>query len=715
MRESVGRARREAGERVVMTASTSRASGIRAGLTLTVVTLVLAETMRVSFPLLYDFAGRIGFTTAAWVVPLIFSLPLLAGFLGRWTRPPVLTAVGAGGLAVARVVMQVQDTPGLAVAVAGTLLGLVGLSAAWRQASVVTTGATVSSMFFLGLAVDTAIRIGLTTWDAAWQSTPFAWAVGLAGPAVLGWLVVTGFGPPSAGAVAPDGRGIVPDGRGIAPEGGGVVPDAGVETEGRDSLWLAMLPGPVFALQTLFLANPAFLASSGLISLPIAGAIVLVGLAGAAAMPAVRGRGVWIARAGLLGTAIAFTGPTGVTGASVWVGLVAGQLCLAALLARAGERRASPGTSPLRPGALASQIGLGAGLGSLALVAVLLPYQISYEIPLGLPQFVFAGLGALIVVVLSWPAPASVAADGGSPARSSLWVRRIAVLAPLAAVAVPVWSASTWPDVAAMYAGSLAATAPAQDRFEVRVATYNIHSAVSSDGRLDPEGIARVLEDGGAEVALLQEVARGWPLAGGLDTAAWLSRRLGADIAYGGAADHQFGNAVLSKRPIVRHWAGVMDQGEGTMRRGYVGVTIPNGGTTFDVWSTHLQHQDHTTATRRAQAERVLAAWAEIGQPDRTIFGGDLNSLPGSPDIEPWFDGTGLLSAQDEAGDPGLNTSPAENPTGRIDWILGTSDVEFIDAAVPRTLASDHLPVFATVVSRVPLPCPGAVPGLTSC
>ncbi|NIU79200.1 MAG: hypothetical protein GWN71_38320 [Gammaproteobacteria bacterium] len=133
------------------------------------------------------------------------------------------------------------------------------------------------------------------------------------------------------------------------------------------------------------------------------------------------------------------------------------------------------------------------------------------------------------------------------------------------------------------------------------------------------------------------------------------------------------------------------------MQRGYVGATVPLGSTTVHVWSVHLQHQDHTTATRRAQARQLLADWDGQG---RTVIGGDLNSRPGSPDIEPWFDGTGLVSAQESAGGPVWNTSPALNADHRIDWLLGTPDLVFSDVAVPVTLASDHLPVFATV--RVP-------------
>lgn len=616
------------------------------GLLVVVVVAIVAEVMRVSFPLLYDFAENIGFTTAAAVIPLLFAATLLAAPLGALVGPGLLLLIAAGGLAAARIVMQVEATPDLAVTMTALVLGFVALSTALRVAVARLGPLTTASAVFLGLALDAAITLALATWDAAWQTGPFSWAVGLGLPLAL------------------------------------IAALTGLTLEGRDATWgpnswsFAMVPGPLLALQTLFLANPSFVASSGDLGLPTAGAVVLVGLGLAAATPAIRGPGARAAWGTLVIVAALLTGPTGLTGWLVPVGVLAGQVAAGALVANVAVRAEQE-----REGSSAWQTGLGAGLAALVLVGSLLPYQISYDLPLGVPQFVFPVLAALVLVLLARSAPARDPVTRVSPLR---W---IAALGPIPLLAVPAWLALSWPDVE---------PAPT-DEDDLRVATYNIHSAVDWFGRLDPERIAVVLENGNADVVMLQEVARGWPLAGGLDTASWLSRRLGADFAYGMAGDHQHGNAVLSTRPLLDEWSATMDRGEGPMQRGYVGVTVALGDTTVDVWSVHLQHKDDTTATRRAQARQLLADW---DRRERTIIGGDLNSQPGSPDIEPWFDGTGLVSAQESADGPVWNTSPALNPDHRIDWVLGTPDLEFSDVRVPVTLASDHLPVFATV--RVP-------------
>ncbi len=609
------------------------------------VVAVLAEVMRASFPLLYDFAGDIGFTTAAAVIPLLFATTMLAAPVGALVGPRMLLLISAAGLAVARLTMQVQAWPTLAVTFAGLVFGLVAIAATLRVSVARSGPLTTASSFFLGLVVDTTIRLALVTWDSAWRNDPVAWAIGLALPiALLAVLVV-------------------------------VLWNEGDARWGPDSWWFAALPGPVLALQTLFLSNPGFVASSGRLGLAMSGAVILIGLGMAAATPPLHAPGAWVAGVALVLSAGLLTGPTGLTGWPVPLGVLAGQVAMGALVANAAVRAESAGDDRQ-----AWRTGVGAGLGSLVLVATLLPYQISYEIPLGVPQFVFPVVGACIVVVLA----RSARERPPIPAARVSPMRWVAALGAIPALLVPSWLALTWPDVEP--------TGVTSD--QVRVATYNIHGGVDWYGRLNPEAIARVLENGGADVAMLQEVARGWPLAGGLDSAAFLARRLGAEFAFGTAADHQFGNAVLADRPILNSWSATMDRGAGTMQRGYVGVTVAAGGSTLDVWSVHLQHQDHTTATRVAQARQLLADW---GGRERTVIGGDLNSRPDSEDIAPWFDGTGLVSAQDVAGDPAWNTSPSVNADHRIDWIFGTPDVTFSDVAIPVTLASDHLPVFATV------------------
>lgn len=621
----------------------------RPTLLVVLVTAILAESLRVSFPLLAEFADEIGFTTAAGVIPLLFAVSLLAGPLAALVGPRLLTAIGVVGLAAGRVVMQAQFTPGLWVTLATVLFGFVAWATVTRLAVARVGPLPAASAMFLGLAADTAIRLGLTTWDAAWQRDPFSWVVGLGLPAAAVVLLI----------------GVMGSGRATHGEGWGA-----------DVMWWPLLCGLVLALQTLIYANLAYIGAGAGVSLPVAGGIVLIGLGLAAAAPLLSRGWSPLAWLVLVVSAAALSGPTGMSGWPVPLGVLAGQTALGALVAAAAVRVARVDRRT------AWRTGLGAGLGSLALVLIIMPYQISYDLDAlkDIPQPLWPVLGALGIVAL-----ARSAANGDGSLGDGSRVNWSAALVPLPLLAVPIWLAVTWPTVAA----------PAGDGAEVRVVTYNLQYSIDDFGRLDPEQQARVMEEGGARVLMLQEVVRGWPIGGGLDAAAWLSRRLGMNYVYGEAAEDRFGNAIMADRPFIETWSDTMDRGEGPMQRGFVAATLAIGDTTVYVWSTHLQHRDDTTATRHAQARQVLADWA--GR-ERSLIGGDFNAAPGEPDLDPWFDGTGLVSAEETAAGTLTPTSPAHDPVRKIDWILGSPDLGFKDVDVPMTRASDHLPVFVTVL-----------------
>lgn len=625
------------------------------GVLVVLVAAVLAEALRVSFPLLTEFADAIGFTTAAGVVPLLFALTLLAAPLGALAGLRALLIVGAGGLAVGRLVMQVQQTPALVVTLITVFTGFVALATALRLAVARVGPLTTSAAFFLGLAIDTVIRLALTTWDAAWRQDALPMIVGIALPLALLILLV------------------------------GVLRRSGETPWGSDGWQLGTVAGFALALETLILANPGYVAAASGTALPTAGAIVLVGLGLAAGTPAQRGPASWLAWVVLVAVAALLSGPSGLQGWPVPLAVIAGHVALGTLVATATVRAETVRTMGRW------RTGLGAGLGALALVATILPYQISYDLDAlkAVPQFIWPTAAAALVVLIVRAAPKS--ADIRPPRVSRL--RWAAALGPVPLLAVPAWLGLTWPTVEPPAQNGVAAE-PSDVAPQLRVATYNLHYSISEAGRLDPEQQAEVLESCGADVVMLQEVVRGWPIGGGLDAASWLSRRLGMDLAYGEAAESRFGNAVLANRPILESWSGRMDRGEGPMHRGFVGVTVALGDDTLNVWSTHLQHRDDTTATRQNQARLVLAEWANA---ERTVIGGDFNSAPGEADLEPWFDGTGLISAEESAAGSLTPTAPADDPERKIDWLLGSSDITFVDADVPVTFASDHLPVFATV------------------
>lgn len=616
-----------------------------AGLLVPALTVLVSESLRVSFPLLYGFAEEIGFVRAAGVIPLVFAASALLAPLGRVLGTRWALTLTVGGSVLARLVVQAQDTPGLIPTLVALLLGMTGLALALRVAAARAGAPTATAALLGGLATDAALRLLLVTWDAPWQPGPVGWVVAVALAGTVGLALLALLTGPGAW--------------------------------GPDRVRAGLVPGPLLALATLVLASPPFVASSAGTDLPVAGAVVTGGLAVAAVAVRFGDERVCRAAAVVLPVALWFlTGPDAVSGVVVLL-LVPVTTVAAALLTARALRPAVGGA-----GDPAGRTALGAAGGAVLLVLVLMPYQISYDLDLlrSVPPALWPALGGVGLGLLAL----ARRGRGPTPRHAAGAPRVLPTLAgALVLLAAPVWLAATTPRV------------PEGGDGRVRVVTFNIHSAVDWYGRLDPEQVARVLEAQQADVVLLQEVSRGWPIGGGLDSASWLARRLGMTYAYGPAADQQFGNAVLADRRLLDAWSGRMGRGEGPMARGFVGVEVAAGESTLRAWSTHLQHREDTTRTRREQAAAVLAAW---GGQDRTVIGGDLNSRPGSPDLEPWFDGTGLRSAQDEAGDPAWNTSPALDADHRIDWLLVTPDLEVTGAAVPETLASDHRPVAVTVL-----------------
>ena len=599
---------------------------------------LLAQLVRAYVPLAFELGEEIGGTTgylsAGAVATAVFLSPALGGILaGRGRAALVGVVLLAAGRLTIQLVHPVPVWLGTAALAVG-LLVLPSIVAAVRRADgddALLTGVV------LGLALDTAIRGGFLTWDAAWQEGPAAIAVAI----VLGVFAIT------AALTIPLGE----------------------DSQHPPTLRLALF-GPFFALQLLFLQNPATVASQGELSMPQAIAIVLAGDALALGVGSLRVRvgttsaAVLMVLAGVGGYAL--TQPTGPAAAILFV---IEQTLLMVLLLRALS------AEPLRPEKVWRLAG-SCALGSLAFVGLVFAYQIHIELPLPFPNAVVLAAAATIVGIGALPRRAAVTG----------WVPRVAVLVPVALLAVPavVWARE--PTLQMEPAGTGA----------VRIMTYNIHGTVNVDGQLDPEAIAEAIEAQEPDVILLQEVARGWPIFGGLDAAEWLSRRLEMPYLYVPAADEQFGNAVLSHIPILGSTSGELPYGEGPQHRSYLAVRLDVGSRELLVIDAHLERRFEDPATRRRQITTLLDVW---GGETPAVIAGDMNLQPDEDDVQLFLD-AGLVSVQDEIGDPCEPTAAEpdpDEPCDRVDWIFVTPDVEPSEFEIGQTPASDHLPLAVTV------------------
>jgi endonuclease/exonuclease/phosphatase family metal-dependent hydrolase len=542
-------------------------------------------------------------------------------------------------LAAARLGMQLQHPIEPWVAMIAVAVGVGALALLLHASRARRSGAGAAVAIVVGLAVDAAIRGAYETWDPVWQtgSGPTILAAALAGVLIAAAL---------ATRIEPDTADREPD-------------DAGV-------LLLATI-GPFLLLQTLFLQNAAFIASEYGVSITAAVAWVMAGnvLAAAVAVQTARdpslGRS-WITRSIV---AVVVVGSTIALATSSLNVVVLGQLASTVLLVWAVAR---PVAGPEGAWRTCSAIGLGMAL----FVGLAFAYQIDIDVPLPLPRATWPILASILLAAAAVPRPS---ADPATLSRR-IWVIPLALLAAVGTSLV-------------LRAPSLEPVGPDE---LLRVVSWNIHTAVNGDGNVDLGAIADAIERQDPDVVLLQEVGRGWPIAGQTDQAEWLSRRLDMAFSWTSAADDQFGNAILTRLPVLEEGDLRLPYGEGPQYRSALRVRAM-GFPGEEVWfvDVHLQN-GAKERTREDQIVALLDAW---GRDHPLVLGGDLNMEPAEANAA-LFGDAALTSVQDAVGDPSTSTArEPEFPGNRVDWIWVSDDLEPQRFEIVWTPASDHLPLVA--------------------
>ena len=231
---------------------------------------------------------------------------------------------------------------------------------------------------------------------------------------------------------------------------------------------------------------------------------------------------------------------------------------------------------------------------------------------------------------------------------------------------------------------------------EVRIATYNIHRCRGMDRRVVPARIVEVLRGIDADVIALQEVVGAGPAGAGQ------AEEIGAGLGMGWVMNcvrtlrqHQYGNVVLSRYPIVHH--SQYDLSWRTCEpRHCQRADLNIDGRVLHVYNVHL---GTAVLERRYQAKR-LASFVH----DRRVSGPKV--LLG--DFNEWMKGlaTKTLSSLFESVDISQylkrrRTYPGIFPVVHLDHIYYEGDVEVVGVEMPRTrkalMASDHLPLVASL------------------
>lgn len=635
-----------------------RADALRSLALPAVVTAIGLPMMRVFFPslawYLRDTVG-IGSVTLGLYALAAFAVTFAAAGLRRLLGARASLWLAAGGLALVRLIEQVSTQPGadLWLSLVGTALFGV-FTPLWlgHLRSVAGPSAAPRLVFglWLGLALDSGIHGLAGTLDLSWIAgfVPLV-ATGLLSAAVL-WLLL--FEP--------------------TPE-----PDAV-----SDASWADVLPllaiGPFLLLQALIFQNSGLVSEVGRLTPGFAFVVVMAGN-----VMGVLG-GVWgFGRPSTFRSTAALLASAYIVFSATLADRLGGSLPLTILVSQlllgwSWVSLASWVMMRQERGLLRSTVIVGVSL--ILFLAMAFIYYVSLDRPLPIPRAAIIPFAALLFA----GAVLLVAMRRGA-AEPHAWMDRTPLMAALALFVLPLAAWLRSPTPAPVYA------TPSE---EIRVMTYNLHSAFNVAGRQDPEALAEVIQASGAQVIGLQEVSRGWLIDGSTDLAAWMSQRLEMGFLFRGTSDAVWGNALLTSYPILDSGYGELPQLDTLIRRGYLWARLDIGpGGPLTVIVTHLHQIEGDSDVRQAQVPVLLEAWAAS---PHTMIMGDLNAEPGSPEMD-LFAAAGLQDAWATVGVGEGHTYRSDAPYQRIDWIWLTPDLVVLRAESPRTTASDHLPLWVDV------------------
>ena len=239
---------------------------------------------------------------------------------------------------------------------------------------------------------------------------------------------------------------------------------------------------------------------------------------------------------------------------------------------------------------------------------------------------------------------------------------------------------------------------PESTYVDLTVVTYNIHHGEGVDELYSAIRIARTLEQYKPDLVALQEVDMGTNRTEGDLQVNIIANHLGMFYVFGKTIDYiggEYGNAILSKYPIISTQNSDISPGITSERRGLLRATIDIGFRTLKFYSTHFGIMDEEQSYHSKRLGKVFKL-SMNNEP--VIFCGDLNAEPYSVQL------TLLMNQFIDLGTRfrnTFNTYPTPLMTRRIDYILINKQVEPFYYSVPvdtlSAVASDHLPVVAKV------------------
>lgn len=627
--------------------------------------LISGMSWRLGQPMVLDIMPMAwGATQLGIIGGLIFLTAFLAGPLSWLVGNRRLVALTATGLGLMRLVMQVwweEPLFNLILAIIGAILFVIFLPACFEEARL--RGAPSVSRYALGLlgglALDTAINGAFSTYDTIWQVLPLPVLLTLL-LLIVQLVLIMGTTPAMIIPRKPSAYKGTPMARSFA--------------------WLAI--GPFLFLELVIFQNIPRLAVLTSWTLPIAFGVTLLaqvaGLAIAAWLLSRSWRTLWPWAFGagiILILALVFTSQE--PAALIALLLIIGQAAASALMAVVLiSITTSPGETKR------SVVWIANGVGIAILLGLITAYNAVYHISLPYDNAILEIIAGGIIAVCAIGALTSLQQE--IKADPKLWL--VPALA-LILLALPLAQIIIW----------RTPTAVTGQSFPVRVMTYNLNNGFNTKGKLDIEEIARVIESNNPDIIALQEVSRGLVSNGRLDMLAWLSQRLNMPYVFGPTANPFYGNAIMSRYPILAYSKEDLPSSEPIKQSGFILALIDIGeGERLKVITTDLHdHTDQVSEIRQLQAEAIADFLDSVTQ-NHVVLLGAINTHPAAQEIRT-LRLAFLVDAATTIDRQLGNTFTSDYPYTRIDYIWTSYDLKATDVQVPLSTASDHLPVFAVI------------------
>jgi endonuclease/exonuclease/phosphatase family metal-dependent hydrolase len=233
----------------------------------------------------------------------------------------------------------------------------------------------------------------------------------------------------------------------------------------------------------------------------------------------------------------------------------------------------------------------------------------------------------------------------------------------------------------------------------LRVATYNVHACIGTDGRHDPDRVATVISELDADIVALQEFT--YPLTVAVETRMPVTFTMldRYECALGPTRKTRtqcFGNALFTRHPIVEVHRIDLSMAR-REPRGALAATIEIRGNPVHILAAHLGLR---VGERRFQVRQILDYLDSVRHTMVVVLG----------DFNDWLPGRSVVHALDDRlGKPPRPASfPVQWPIVPLDriWVNPATALRriFTHATPTARRASDHFPVVADVdVSVNPL------------